>query len=154
MDRRHLNLTLLASAFGLVAHEAGAADTLSKVIAAATKAKGLTSGDADTGLREALSLGTVAAVTRVEKPDGYWGDGLIRIPLPKTLAKVQKTLKPLGMSGALDEVHSTMNHAAEAAAPVAKDLFLDAIRGMTLKDASKAVRPQGRTILRGRPRRA
>jgi hypothetical protein len=135
MHRRQLNIAFVASLFGLAAHEAVAADTLSKIVAAATKAKSLTNGEADTGLREALSLGAVAAVTRVGKNDGYWGDKLIQIPLPKTLAKIQKTLKPLGMSGALDEVHSAMNHAAETAAPVAKDLFLDAIRSLTLKDA-------------------
>lgn len=132
MDRRTFALTLIGAGF---AADAFADDTLSKVLAAATKSKGLTSGEADTGLREALSAGARAAVTQVSRPDGYWGDNLIRIPLPKTLAKVQSTLKPLGMSGALDDVHSAMNHAAESAAPVAKDLFIDAIKAMTLKNA-------------------
>jgi len=136
MDRRRLNLAVVAAAFGLgAARQAVAADTLSKIVSAVSKAKGLSNDDADKGLREALSLGAASAVTQVGKPDGYWGDGLIQIPLPKALAQVQKTLKPLGLSGALDEVHSSMNHAAEQAAPVAKDLFLDAIRSLTLKDA-------------------
>ncbi|GGZ21427.1 DUF4197 domain-containing protein [Asticcacaulis endophyticus] len=101
---------------------------------------GVTKTTADKGIREALSLGAVAAVTRVGRDDGYWGDDLVRIPLPKTIAKVQKTLKPLGMSGALDEVHEKVNHAAEVAAPVAKDLFLDAIKSITLTDVVSIVR--------------
>jgi hypothetical protein len=96
--------------------------------------------DADAGLRQTLSLSTASAVTRVSKPDGYWGDDAIRIPLPHPLASAQSLLKPLGQSGMLDDVHLHMNRAAEAAAPVAKGLFLDAIKGMTIQDAVGIIR--------------
>ncbi len=98
-------------------------------------ASALTDKNAQKALREALDQGTEAAVTRVSKPDGYWGDDLIRIALPKNLAKIDKGLKPLGMSGPLDDVHLRMNRAAETAAPVAKGLFIDAITSLTIKDA-------------------
>ncbi len=138
MDRRYF-LTLVAAG-GLAANAAGAQD-LKAILNAAKGSHGpLSNGDADAGLREALSRGTVNAVTRVSKSDGYWGDDSIRIPLPKALAGPQKLLKPMGMSGPLDEVHQRMNHAAEAAAPLAKDLFLDAIKSMTIKDAVGIVR--------------
>ncbi len=133
MDRRYF-LTLIAAG-GLTAGTAGAQDLKALAGAALGKHGSVSNGDADAGLRETLSRGTVNAVLRVSKPDGYWGDDAIRIPLPKTLASTQKLLKPLGMSGALDEVHLRMNHAAEAAAPLARALFLDAIKSMTIKDA-------------------
>ncbi|MBW8734188.1 MAG: DUF4197 domain-containing protein [Asticcacaulis sp.] len=101
---------------------------------------GLSSKDADGALRETLTDGTLSAVSQVSRPDGYWGDAAIRIPLPRTLANIQAVAKPLGMSGALDDVHLRMNRAAEAAAPLARDLFLDAIRSMTIKDAMTIVK--------------
>jgi hypothetical protein len=137
MDRRHF-LTLIAAGVaveGLDAGAAGAQDIKTMLGAAINKHKSVSHADADAGLRDTLSRGTASAVLRVSKPDGYWGDDAIRIPLPKSLAGPQKMLKPLGMSGPLDEVHVRMNHAAEAAAPLAKALFLDAIRSMTIKDA-------------------
>lgn len=133
MDRRFLIAALISAGWTT---QAAAESDLSKVIKAVTASKGgLTSSQADSGLREALSLGAAAAVTRVGRTDGYWGDSLIRIPLPDTLSKVQRTLKPLGLSGALDDVHLKMNRAAETAAPVAKGLFIDAIKALTIQDA-------------------
>lgn len=138
MDRRFVIAALISAGWTT---QASAESDLSKLIKSATKSKGgLSSAQADSGLREALSLGAAAAVTRVGKSDGYWGDSLIRIPLPATLAKVQKTLKPLGMSGALDDVHLKVNRAAEVAAPVAKGLFVDAIKALTIQDALAIVR--------------
>ena len=139
MDRRNVLALMVA---GLVAGPAGAHD-LKSVLGSAMgghKASNLSKGDADAGLRDALSRGTVNAVLRVSQPNGYWGDDVIRIPLPKSLAGPQKLLKPMGMSGPLDEVHERMNHAAETAAPLAKALFLDAIRSMTIDDAIGIVR--------------
>jgi hypothetical protein len=138
MDRRHL-LTLIAAG-GLRAGTAGAQDLKSILSHAAGTRGPLSNSDADAGLREALSRGTVNAVLRVSKPDGYWGDDAIRIPLPKSLAGPQALLKPLGMSGPLDEVHQRMNHAAEAAAPLARALFIDVIKSMSIKDAVGIVR--------------
>ncbi|MCA1934914.1 MAG: DUF4197 domain-containing protein [Asticcacaulis sp.] len=133
MERRFVIAALISAGWTT---QAAAESDLSKVIKAVTASKGgLTASQADSGLREALSLGAAAAVTRVARTDGYWGDSLIRIPLPDTLSKVQRTLKPLGLSGALDDVHLKMNRAAETAAPVAKGLFIDAIKALTIQDA-------------------
>lgn len=125
MDRRLILLNLLAMT--------GTAGN------ASAKAS-LSNTRADAGLRDLLTTGTASAVTRVSKTDGYWGDDKIRIPLPKSMASLQKILKPLGQSGPLDEVHLRMNRAAEAAAPVARGLFVDAIKAMTVKDAVGIIR--------------
>ena len=132
MDRRWVIMGLLA----LMA-EADSASAKKKRIITAPK---LSSSKADAGLRDLLKTGTASAVARVSRVDGYWGDDAIRIPLPKPLAGLQKTLKPLGMSGLLDDVHLRMNRAAESAAPVAKGLFIDAITSMTINDAVGIIR--------------
>ncbi len=129
MDRRSLlaGLTVLG---GMVFEgEALAKVKLKKI------PSGLSDSQAQNGLREALTDGTLVAVTRVSKPGGYWDDAAIRIPLPKPLAGLQKVTGPFGQSGLLDDLHLRMNRAAESAAPVAQGLFLSAIKSMTIKDA-------------------
>jgi hypothetical protein len=97
--------------------------------------------DASDGLRAALDLSARGVTERLGRPNGFFGDPKIQIPLPGTLARIQKGLKPLGLSGALDDVQLQINRSAEAAMPTARRLFLDAIRGLTIQDAL--------TILRG-----
>jgi hypothetical protein len=96
----------------------------------------LSNTDAQAGLRAALKQGAETAVTHLSQTDGYWGDPQIRIPLPKTLAKAQKLLKPFGQSGLFDDLHLRMNRAAESAAPVARSLFVNAIQTLTINDAA------------------
>jgi hypothetical protein len=93
------------------------------------------------GLREALRVGTDRAVGSVGRLDGYLGNPDIKIPVPEKLRKVEKALRLLGADQIVDEFSISMNRAAEAAAPVAKQVFLDAVRRMTFEDAM--------TILRG-----
>ncbi|MDZ4761302.1 MAG: DUF4197 domain-containing protein [Alphaproteobacteria bacterium] len=95
----------------------------------------LSKRDLVAGLKEALTTGTKAASRRIGVRDGYYGDAGIRVPLPGVLADAQKRLKPFGMSGPLDDLHLRMNRAAEATAPTAQKLVLEAIRTMTVEDA-------------------
>ncbi len=101
---------------------------------------GLTEADAAAGIRAALSNGITSAVSTVGRRGGYLNDSIIRIPLPGFLQRTQSTLSKIGMSGMLDELETQLNRGAEAAAPVAKGIFLDAIRGLTIQDAIGIVR--------------
>lgn len=101
---------------------------------------GLSQGDAASGLKEALRLGSIAATGRLGKLDGFFADGRVHIPLPGTLGKAQKSLKPLGLAGPLDDVELKMNRAAEASMPAAKTLFINAVSGITLTDALSILR--------------
>jgi hypothetical protein len=100
----------------------------------------LSQGDAAAGLKEALNLGVIAATTRLGKADGFFGDGKVHIPLPATLARAQKSMKPLGLSGPLDDVELKMNRAAEASMPAAKTMFVNAVKSITLTDALSILR--------------
>lgn len=93
------------------------------------------------GLREALRIGTVRVVDSVGRVDGYLGNPEIEIPVPEKLHKVAQALRLIGAGRMVDEFTISMNRAAEAAAPVAKQVFLDAVQRMTFEDAM--------TILRG-----
>jgi len=87
------------------------------------------------GLKEALATGTERAVNTVSRPDGYFGNQLIKILLPERLQQAANLLGKLGYQQQVDELVLSMNRAAEKAAPQAASFFGDAIRQMTLEDA-------------------
>ena len=87
------------------------------------------------GLKEALDIGTKNAVTSVSKENGYFGNLDIKIPVPDKLEDAEKLLRKVGMDDRVDEFILSMNRAAEKAAPQAVDIFVGAIREMTVVDA-------------------
>jgi hypothetical protein len=97
----------------------------------------LTTDEIAAGLREALKVGTGRVVEQVGATDGFNGDPDIHIPLPGALKNVQSALKRVGMSEMADDLELKLNRGAEAAAPAAKELFLQAISEMTLDDVQK-----------------
>ena len=100
-------------------------------------AQSLPIGDIEAGLREALRVGTRNVVKKVGAADGFNKDPAIHIPLPESLQSVQSALGKVGMGGMLDDVELKLNRAAEAAAPKARKLFVDAVAEMTVDDARR-----------------
>ncbi len=92
-------------------------------------------GEVADGLIEALRVGTGRVVDLVGRTDGYFADSDIHIPLPGYLADVHSVLSKVGMATLGDDLELRLNRAAEAAAPEARDVFLNAIAAMTLDDA-------------------
>lgn len=94
------------------------------------------SGEESSGaLRQALTQGASAAVASLGRPDGFLGNPRVRIPLPESLQKAEKLMRKLGMGKRADELITTMNRAAEAAVPEAKELLVNSVKQMTLQDA-------------------
>jgi len=91
--------------------------------------------EAISGLKAALEKGSRAAVDQLGKENGFFGDTRVRIPLPESLQRTEKTLRRLGMGKYADELVLTMNRAAEAAVPEAKQLFVDSVKKMSVQDA-------------------
>jgi hypothetical protein len=89
------------------------------------------------GLKEALSIGTEKAVASVSRVDGYFGNNLIKILLPEKMQKIADIVGKLGFQQQVDNLVLAMNRAAEAAAPKATALFVEAIKEMTFEDARK-----------------
>jgi hypothetical protein len=89
------------------------------------------------GLKEALQVGTDNAVKNVSRLDGYYKNPEIKILLPQYVKNAEPVLRAAGMGAILDEFEQSMNRAAEKAAPQAKSLFLDAVKGMNVTDAEK-----------------
>lgn len=89
----------------------------------------------NSGLKEALTRGSEAAVAQLGKPDGFFGNEALRIPLPSSLQKAEKAMRMIGMGNQADELILAMNRAAEAAVPEAKTLLIKSVREMSLEDA-------------------
>ncbi len=135
MKKHTLFLLTVALLLGSVQCSSGG--FLDKVIEEATRPKSKASEE-DTfvaGLKEALDVGTKKAVEKVSVTDGYFGNVDIKIPIPDKLKKAEDILRKVGMDDRVDEFLLSMNRAAETAAPQAVDIFVGAIRDMTVVDA-------------------
>jgi Protein of unknown function (DUF4197) len=95
----------------------------------------LTQGEASQGLKTALEKGALAAINTLGRSDGFMGNEKVRIRLPGFLEDASKLLKSFGQGARIDELVLTMNRAAEAAVPWAKDLLLGAVKSMSITDA-------------------
>jgi hypothetical protein len=95
----------------------------------------ITGREATAGLRAALEKGSQRAVASLGRTDGFFGNPALRIPLPDSLQRTEKLMRRVGMGRHADELILTMNRAAEAAVPEAKQLFVDAVRKMSVQDA-------------------
>lgn len=87
------------------------------------------------GLKEALRVGTRNTVQTTSRVDGFLGNQLIRIVVPEQLASAASTLRQLGLGDQVEQLETGMNRAAELAAGEARDVFWNAITGMTIADA-------------------
>jgi hypothetical protein len=87
------------------------------------------------GLRQALELAASKAISIVGKPDGFLDNEAIRILLPPKLQSVGKAMRLIGEGDTVDDLEIGMNRAAERATPRAKQIFQDAARNITFRDA-------------------
>jgi Protein of unknown function (DUF4197) len=131
---------LARAALGRATSPATTATTTPTVAGAVRGGAGLTLGDADGGIRQALGSAALASALKLGRLDGYWADNKVQIPLPSPLSTIQARFKPLGLSAPLDNFQLRLNRAAETAAPRAGAIFTDTIKSLTISDAIQIVR--------------
>ncbi|ANM30664.1 hypothetical protein ABI59_15425 [Acidobacteria bacterium Mor1] len=95
------------------------------------------------GLREALRVGTERAVDSLGRTDGYLASPELKIGVPDDLEKLAKALRTLGAGDVVEEFETSLNRAAESAAPLAREVFWNAIREMTIEDAMTIIKGKG-----------
>jgi len=110
-------------------------DSLSTV-----SSKKTSDGKIDMGLKEALNVGARNSIEYLGKDNGYFANQAVKILLPSEVRKAEKVLRGVGFGPQLDEFTLSMNRAAEKAAPLAADLFANAISEMSFDDANKILR--------------
>jgi hypothetical protein len=124
MQRRQFS-ALVAAAAMLGVRSAGAAE--------------VNDADAASGIRVALERGAVAAVGLLGRPDGFFANPKVRIPLPGYLNDAAKVLRFTGQQQRVDDLVTAMNRAAEAAVPEAKALLVAAVKSISVGDARRIV---------------
>jgi hypothetical protein len=134
LNRRHILMAL--PALGLSACETIDPSIFEGIV----NSGALSQGEAAAGIRAALNNGVGAAISTVGREGGFLNNGRIRIPLPQRLQEVQNILQPIGAGGLLSELQTQLNRGAEKAAPVAKDIFIDAVSDLSIQDAIGIVR--------------
>lgn len=84
------------------------------------------------GLRDALSQGLFKGFDAFADPNG---NPLVRFVFPGDAAKIEKTLRDLGMDKMVDQVTGKFTRATSSAVAAAKPIFLNAVKQMTIRDA-------------------
>jgi hypothetical protein len=98
-------------------------------------ANNLSDSKINAGLKQALQIGAENSVKLVGRKDGYFGNDAIKILMPKNLQSLEKGLRVVGYGPKVDSFVLSMNRSAEAAAPAARKIFVDAITSMSFDDA-------------------
>ncbi len=142
MPKRNLiPTTIIAIAGSAILASCGNLQSIQDLTNAVTAGlSGSGDGNVAAGLRQALEVGTERTIVKTSKPGGFSSNPLLRIALPGELDTMAKGLRLIGMGGQVDSLDDAMNRAAEKASAEAKPVFLDAITGMTLTDATGILR--------------
>lgn len=101
----------------------------------ASALSGLSQDQMVNGLKEALGKGVQQAIATLGKPDGFLQDAHVKIPMPESLQKVEKTLRTLRQDKLADEFVTTMNRAAEQAVPESAAVLGESVKQMSVADA-------------------
>jgi hypothetical protein len=93
------------------------------------------------GLKEALKISAQNSSKKLNVANGFFGNQLIKILMPKEVSKIESTLRQFGFNKQCDKLILSLNRAAEDASGKAVPIFINAITSMNIND--------GLTILRG-----
>lgn len=94
----------------------------------------LTNEEVIAGLKEALSVGTNNSSSDASKLDGFYKNPRIFIPWPAEAKEMKEKLLKVGMEKKITEFETSLNRAAEEAAKKAADVFIYAIKHMSVQD--------------------
>jgi Protein of unknown function (DUF4197) len=86
------------------------------------------------GLKDALSQGLFKSFNAFADPNG---NPLVRFAFPGEAQKIEKTLRDFGLDKKVDQVTGKFTRAMASAVTVAKPMFIDAVKRMSIKDAAK-----------------
>lgn len=106
-----------------------------KTVGNIEKVNSISQEDVVAGLKEALKIGTEQTASNLSKPDGFFKNPLVKILMPEEAVKVENTLRKIGKGKLVDDAVLSMNRAAEDASMVVGNIFIEAIKNMSIKDA-------------------
>jgi hypothetical protein len=99
-----------------------------------TGTSSLSEDEVGKGLKEALNKGIDKGVSQLSAEGGYLKDLSVKIPMPEEAKMIANKLRAIGQDKLVDDVIESINKAAEDAANSSKELFINAVKSLTLKD--------------------
>lgn len=94
---------------------------------------GLSEFEMAAGLKDALSQGLFRGFNAFADPAG---NPLVRFAFPGDAAKIEKTLKDIGMDKVVGQVTAKFTRAMSSAVTAAKPIFLNSVKKMSIRDAA------------------
>lgn len=95
---------------------------------------GLSDFEMIAGLKEALTKGLFRGFDAFVNPNA--GNPVVRFVFPGEAAKIEKTLRDLGLSSVVNKMTSKFTDAMSLAVNEAKPIFVNAVRRMNINDAA------------------
>lgn len=127
---------LVSASTGAFAQFGKLLDKAKTVAKSNTATTNLNPNDIATALKQALEVGTSKSADLLSKQNGFFGDQAVKILFPPEALKAEAALRKLGLNKMCDDAILSFNRAAEDAAKTAKPIFVNAIKQMTIKDAT------------------
>lgn len=136
-----LKTLLLASCLLLFAQ----CDTLSQLstvngssgsTASGARSTSVSSSEAASGIKQALSQGLDRSITSLAVTDGFLGNAAVKILMPPEAQKVESALRGIGLGSLCDNLIQSLNRAAESAVAEAAPVFVSALSKLTIRDAT------------------
>jgi len=118
----------------------GACAEMSQVLQSGAGAGGTNESAFSRAVKESLELSSTRASDLLSKTGGYQNSSLYRIRLPEPVQPIASRLRQFGLGGQVDQIEKLMNQGAEHAAVEAKEVFIAAVRSMSIGDALGIVR--------------
>jgi len=134
---RKLLLTVLCSISFMALHAQIGGKILAKgkeLTGTGASTTSLTNDEVVSGLKEALTRGAKTAAESASITDGFYKNSLIFIPWPSEAQSMREKLVKMGMEKKVTEFEQSMNRAAEEASKEAYEVFVDAVKQMSVGD--------------------
>ena len=119
----------------MIKEKAGISTSSTSSTSSAGSLASITSAEAIRGLKAALDKAVDVSLNQLGAVDGFLKNPAVAIPVPESMQKLDTALQLVGKGDLVDNFVQSMNSAAEKAAPETKDIFLNAIKNMSIDDA-------------------
>ncbi|WP_206606647.1 DUF4197 domain-containing protein [Steroidobacter cummioxidans] len=138
---RNARAIVLAAVALAVSLGLGACAEMSQILQSGAGTPGTSSQSGlSRAIKESLELSSTRAADLLSQTGGYQNSSLYRIRLPEPVQPIASRLRQFGLGGQVDQIEKLMNQGAERAAVEAKEVFIGAVRSMTIADAMGIVR--------------
>ncbi|MFC3199171.1 DUF4197 domain-containing protein [Parapedobacter deserti] len=96
----------------------------------------ISSTEAASGIKQALSQGLDRSIQSLAVKDGFLGNAAVKILMPPEAQRVESALRGIGLGSLCDNLIQSLNRAAETAVSEAAPVFVSSLSQLTIRDAT------------------